>query len=298
MPRALFVSYTGLGGGAERLLVDVARRLDPPPLIACPDGALAESARAAGLRVLPLRERPIDVRASARDRIAAPLRIAGHAREIRFLCRTLRPDTLVAWGMRSMLAAAAGAPESQRVLFQHNDLLPPGATGRAVRRAARRADKVVCVSGAVARDLGLESAHVIHPGVDLDGFHPGPGGGHALLLGAIVDWKRPEVAIEAAERAGVPLRIAGAPLGNDGEALERRLRERAGPEVMFTGPISDPTAALREAGCLIHGSDVEPWGLVLVEALASGTPVVAPAAGGPAEIVTPECGVLYPPGDA
>ncbi len=49
---------------------------------------------------------------------------------------------------------------------------------------------------------------------------------------------------------------------------------------------------------LLHCADEEPFGLALVEALACGRPVVAPAAAGPLEIVTDGAGRLYPPGDA
>ena len=53
--------------------------------------------------------------------------------------------------------------------------------------------------------------------------------------------------------------------------------------------------ALQEHHVLLHCADREPWGLVLIEALAAGRPVVAPAAGGPLEILDRG---LYPPGDA
>ncbi len=66
----------------------------------------------------------------------------------------------------------------------------------------------------------------------------------------------------------------------------------------FDGPVSDPAAALAEATCLLHCADREPFGVALVEALACGRPVVAPASGGPREIVDRTCGVLYDPGDA
>ncbi|HEX4720406.1 MAG TPA: glycosyltransferase, partial [Thermoleophilaceae bacterium] len=121
-------------------------------------------------------------------------------------------------------------------------------------------------------------------------------------------WKRPDLALEIAALAArelpdLRLRIAGAPLDADGELLLQHLRARAArPDlagrVEFAGPLPDPAGALGDAGCLLHCSDREPFGLVLVEALASGTPVVAPAAGGPAEIVDATCGALYPPRDA
>src|ERR687887_848178 len=47
----LFVSYSGVLGGAERILVDAATRAGLPAIVACPEGALATAARAAGLPV-------------------------------------------------------------------------------------------------------------------------------------------------------------------------------------------------------------------------------------------------------
>ena len=59
-----------------------------------------------------------------------------------------------------------------------------------------------------------------------------------------------------------------------------------------------PLEALRGRSCLLHCADSEPFGLVVLEALASARPVVAPAVGGPAELLDDEVGRLYPPGDA
>jgi len=318
----LIATYTSESGGSERLLLDVARGLRRPPLIACPEGWLAGTARDAGITVFILPSRSLQLRASARDRVAAGARLAAHARELRHLCEDVRPDLLVAWGMRTGMAAAAGLRtlrDRPPVVFEHVDFLPGPAVARAVRAAAARADLVVSLSQATARELDPagrmgDRVEVVHCGVDLERFKPAPDGqaaaqaADALLLGAIVPWKRPDLALEAVALAakrlpGLKLRVAGAALDGGGEALLARLRERAAQpdlagRVEFSGPLRDPAAALREAGCLLHCSDREPFGLVLVEALASGTPVVAPAAGGPAEIVDDSCGALYPPGDA
>ncbi|MFL5894333.1 MAG: glycosyltransferase [Thermoleophilaceae bacterium] len=315
----LIASYSPHSGGSERLLLDVAAGLDEPPLIACPEGWLADRAREAGLVVLPLRMRSLHLRRSAPERIAAALRLAGHARELKRLCDDVRPEVLVAWSMRTAIAAAAavGAGRDRpRLVFHHVDFLPGPAIARAVRAAAARADTVICISHALARDLDPDGrlsgrVEVIHPGVDLARFVPGQTTDakrqDVLTLGAIVPWKRPDVALEIAATAArqVPqlrLRIAGDALDGGGDELIERLRRRAAEpdlagHVEFTGPLSDPREALRDAGCLLHSSDREPFGLVVVEALASGTPVVAPAAGGPAEIVDASCGALYPPGD-
>ena len=295
---ALIVSYTSHAGGAERILADHALAIGDDAIAAAPEGWLADRLRDEGVRVFPLRERPLELRG---QRAAAAVRLAGHAREVRRLGQALRPHTLVAWGMRSAIACAAAArliEPRPRLVFQHNDLLPAGAAGRAVRAAAKRADLVVALSQAIADDLGLDAV-VVRPGVNLYRFRPGDGppGGHALFLSAIAPWKRPQLAIEATRRAGVPLRLAGGPLDAAGERLEARLRELAPPHVTFAGRVPDPVPALQEAGVLIHCADREPYGMALVEALACGVPVVAPAAGGPLEIVDDACGRLYRPAD-
>jgi glycosyltransferase involved in cell wall biosynthesis len=62
--------------------------------------------------------------------------------------------------------------------------------------------------------------------------------------------------------------------------------------------VSDPREAIGAASLLLHCAEAEPFGVALIEALASGRPVVAPAGAGPLDIVTPECGALYEPCDA
>jgi GT2 family glycosyltransferase/glycosyltransferase involved in cell wall biosynthesis len=295
---ALIVSYSSQAGGAERILADHATAIDPQALVACPEGWLADRLEEQGLNVILLPERSMRMRG---NRLAALRRLRAHAREIEALVETWRPRVVVAWGMRTALACAAASP-APRFVFQHNDLLPDPVVGRVVRAAAAKAERVIALSDAVATDLdpgGKLEVEVIRPGVDLERFHPaGRPSGHALFLGAITPWKRPELAVEAAARAGVPLTIAGAPLDPEGERLAARLRAGAPASVIFAGRVPDPAAALRDAAVLLHCADREPYGMALVESLASGVPVVAPAAGGPREIVDDSCARLYRPGDA
>lgn len=298
-------------GGAEQILLETATGLDETPTIACPEGPLASRARAGGLHVLALREQRAELRGSTRDLVAAPLRLARHAREVRAIVAALEPDVLFAWGMRAALAATALGRGRPALVFQHNDLLPGPLIARAVRAAARQADAVVVLSECMARDLdpdGSLAPRVISPGVDLHEFAPGGPPDEppeVLVLGAIVDWKRPDLALEifslaARERPELRLRLAGAPIGEAGERLLGSLRRRAAEadldgRVEFAGRVEDVPAAIRRASCVLHCSDREPFGRALAEAIAAGRPVVAPASCGPLEILDETCGRLYPP---
>jgi glycosyltransferase involved in cell wall biosynthesis len=275
-------------GGAERVLLDWATALERP-LLACPPGPLAEAAAAAGLETVPVAARP-------------PRAAAARARELGGLVRRYRPRVLVASGLPALLAAAP-LPRPRLVALLHD--LPAGAARAAQTVALARAAAAVATSHAIARAAGGRVT-VIHPGVHgaWDVPPPPPGPPRALVLGALVPWKRADLALEIAARVpDLRLDVAGAPLPGDPAHYVARLHDRAArPDlagrVRLLGHVPDPRAALADAHLLLHCADREPFGLALLEALAAGRPVVAPAAGGPVEIVTPESGRLYPPGDA
>jgi GT2 family glycosyltransferase/glycosyltransferase involved in cell wall biosynthesis len=314
----LLATYSAALGGAERALIDFATALEPDRCLACPEGALAREARRRGLRVFPLRPRPLQVRSSVPTRARAALALLEHGRELRSLAAALDPEAVVAWGMRSALAyllPVSPSRESAPVVFGHNDLLPGRWTSRLVCRAARRADLVVVPSATVASDLERRCSldgrlRVISPGVDVNEFpvtEP-PGVPEVLVLGALVAWKRPDLALEAAARARIRvpelrLRFVGGRLPGDPDRIEQSIRLRAAaPDlagaVDVSGTVADPRPALARAACLLHCAGREPFGIAVLEALAAGLPAIVPASGGPAEIVDDCCAVLYPPGDA
>jgi glycosyltransferase involved in cell wall biosynthesis len=68
----------------------------------------------------------------------------------------------------------------------------------------------------------------------------------------------------------------------------------------FTGHLSPPYSAMAAADIVVNCSVVpEPFGLTLIEAMMLGRPVIAPAAGGPLEIIEPDVsGILFRPGDS
>jgi glycosyltransferase involved in cell wall biosynthesis len=307
----LFASYSGLLGGAERVLLDCATRLPRPAVIACPEGALADAARAAGLRHAEIPAGALRLRSAAMSRdvdddvgggpsTTAALQSAYHGARHAFglaraawgvggLVHRQQPAALVAWGSRAILAAGVIPRRPPTIAVLHD--IHRGPVRAAVRTGARRSDAIVAVSDAVAG--GLEAV-ILHPGVDLRAFTPSPlpeGPPKALYLGALVAWKRPDLAIEIARRMPeLELTLAGEP-------IERNVALPHADNVRLAGRV-DAREALAQAHVLLHCADEEPWGLALIEALACGRPVVAPDAGGPREIVAEGAGRLYPPGDA
>ena len=110
-----------------------------------------------------------------------------------------------------------------------------------------------------------------------------------LMAGELVSYKRPEIAIEAFNKSGKKLVVIGG-----GEMLQR-IRGMAGPTITIMGP--QPTSVLKEhyAKCqaLVFPGE-EDFGIIPVEAMASGRPVIAYGRGGATETVVPGLsGVLF-----
>ncbi|HZP43875.1 MAG TPA: glycosyltransferase family 4 protein [Candidatus Binatia bacterium] len=161
----------------------------------------------------------------------------------------------------------------------------------AVYRAFPRVP-LVSVSDAQRAPLaGVRWAATVHHGLprDLFRFHPGPGR-FLLFLGRISPEKRPDAAIRVAIAAGVPLRIAAKVDRADHAYFEEVVRPLLDhPLVEFLGEVDDRAkeALLADALALLFPIDwPEPFGLVLIEAFACGTPVIARRRGSVPEIVT------------
>ncbi len=142
-------------------------------------------------------------------------------------------------------------------------------------------------------------AQVIHNGVDLEWWHPGPGGDRLWWSGRITPEKAPHLAIEAARLAQLPLDLAG-PI-SDVTYFEQRVRPLLDENVRYLGHLTGKRQVehVRNArAVLVTPTWDEPFGLVVIEALACGTPVVAFGRGGIPDLLDDSrVGTLVSPGD-
>ena len=134
-------------------------------------------------------------------------------------------------------------------------------------------------------------ATVIHPPVEVDSFYSKPPSAYYLIVSELVPYKRLDTAIRVFSKSGRRLKVAGT--GPEFKALTRL----AASNIEFCGHVGENDLRELYARCLaLVMPGEEDFGIVAVEALASGKPVVALGKGGVTEIVPtgdPLGGVLY-----
>lgn len=240
-------------------------------------------------------------------------------RELATLLREVRPDAVISCTNKDHFAAwpacrAAGIPS----VWWVNDIVSaeffPWMARRAFLTQARRgARRLVVVSDFARRvlvDAGLADGRVvtIHNGIPLERYRRHPRGTLRRLIaagdsepvmgivGRVTPWKGQEFFVRLAE-AWCRENAAGrfVLLGhafNEDQAFEHRLREfvrdrRLRERVSFIPFQREVAAALSDLDVMVHASlKPEPFGRVIIEAMAVGVPVLAANAGGVPEIVT------------
>ncbi|RPF71029.1 glycosyltransferase family 4 protein [Aurantiacibacter spongiae] len=151
-------------------------------------------------------------------------------------------------------------------------------------------ERVIAISNAQASDVPPSSlAGVVHHGIPVDRLSFGSGsGGYLAFLGRMTDQKRPDRAISLAQATGLDLKLAG-PVdpGNPGY-FARVVEPELDHSITHIGLVDErgKQTLLGGALALVFPIDwPEPFGLVMIEAMACGTPVIAWRRGSAAEIV-------------
>jgi glycosyltransferase involved in cell wall biosynthesis len=322
--RVLHVNRVGFVGGTERVILTIGSGLKNSKfefVLACPEGDLASQAR---LRNIEVRPAPF-----SRMRITAnPITIAGYpfawrraAISIDKICQENAIDIIHAHHPVSGLYCLPAVRSLGLPLVLHVHDGPPVKPlyALALRRVARRAKKIICVSSAAKRTLEISGWHggqvkVIHNGVDplflgpaplpaADVVGPGP---HVAVFGVIEPRKGQDVFLQAAKELAsdwpnAHFWIIGArnfrDKANYGAQLDTMCA--SGPlagRVTFTGFRSD-IASLMQAMDVVTLTSVshETFGMTLVEAMALGRPVVTSGIGATAEIVADgDTGLVVP----
>lgn len=320
--RVLYVNQTGDVSGAERSLLALLGGLEGEvePVLACPDGTLAELAAQAGIPRRPILGTQASFRLHPVHTTRGLAEIGRSALQVRSLAGNLAPELIHANTTRAALLALLARRPRPPVLAHIRDWAPEGRFSRFVLGVvARRADLVVANSAYIARqfdDLApRRPVEVIHNPVDLGKFDPAKtdraaarrefGLGDETVALAVVaqltPWKGQDDAIRALAvlRAGgrdVTLLLAGsakfAAAGTqfDNQAYEHDLHALAAElgvadRVRFLGERGDVPNVLAAADVLLLPSWREAFGRIAIEAMAMGVPVAATQTGGPAEIV-------------
>jgi glycosyltransferase involved in cell wall biosynthesis len=248
------------------------------------------------------------------------------------LTRHVRADVVHSNSLHSWYGwAAAWLARKPHVWHAREIVVQSSAALRLERFMARHfAQRVLAVSAAVAAQLDPRNVVIVHEEADPLEFFPGRAGrareafaladdalvvgyvgridtwkGIDVLLDAVAHLKRESDPGAAAGRGGAHTEIvvAGGTVADKEEYAESLAARARGLGAHWLGALSGPVAGdlVADLDCLVYPStEPEPWGLVLVEALASGTPAVGTDAGGAREILAglpAKAGLLVPPRD-
>ncbi len=331
----LFVQPTSEVGGSDLALLRLVMGLDRTKvrsIVALPaPGPLVSRLESHGgtVRFVPMPPLRGTLNPWTQGRFVAGFPSA--VRALRTIIRRDRVDIVHSNSLFTLYGGAAARSAGVPHVWHVREILRRRTPVRAVLvgLVRRWATETIAMSSAVARMLaeGRRPARsrVIPDGIDLAQFHPGvegirvrrelgvPGDAPLVTFIARLDpWKGLEVFLRAARIVkdrlpGARFLVAGGEIPTHA-AYAERMRALAselglGPSIHFTGwnyRLDDIPEVLAASSVLVHASiEPEPFGLVLIEAMACARPVVATAAGGVLDIVDDgTTGILVTPGEA
>jgi glycosyltransferase involved in cell wall biosynthesis len=323
MMKILFYNHTGQVSGAEHMLLLILSRIDREGFelsLVCPEqGPLQEMAGDLGVNVESVSR--LEARFTWRvDRLVRYCKsFFGVISHLRRKVVSTRPDLLHANSIRAgLVATAATLGLGTRVVWHLHDVMPRHPLSTAIRAVASCSSRseMIAVSEAVARNFRGRWSHlmkdrvsVILNAIDLNKFQPDKTAKQKLrrqlrfresdLVIGMVGQLTPRkgqlellraFAVALTEVPQSVLLFAGAPLFNRGpeylELLKRTTSELGiGHKVRILGARSDVEVIMQSLDLLVVNSTTEAFGLVILEAMACATPVLAAAVGGIPEII-------------
>lgn len=322
--RVVYVDHCARLSGGELALLRLLPSLDVDAHVILGEaGPLVGKLRQAGVsvEVLPMADAAGSL---GRDRVSPGLlpvsAVAGSAAYVARLAarlRRLRPDLVHTNSLKAALyGGAAGRLASVPVVWHVRDRITddylPGPARRLVMAAARILPAAIIANSQATLETlgsaGIGGVAIASPlGLSLLAHHEKGGPLRIGIVGRLDPWKGQHVFLDAFAKAfpdgSEEAVIIGASLFGD-SGYEQQLERQAAAlgiqeRVTFQGFCDDVQEELRNLHMLVHASIIpEPFGQVVVEGMATGLPVVAANAGGPAEVIDHGInGLLYPPGD-
>jgi glycosyltransferase involved in cell wall biosynthesis len=255
-----------------------------------------------------------------------------YAKRLGAVLRHLKPHLIHSNGFKMHVLGGWTCPKKTPLLWHIHDYVSSRRImSRMLRWSSNGCTAVIANSASVAADLrtvlpGLNSS-VVYNAVDLDRYTPNgrtmdldaacglsplcDGTIRVGLVGTFARWKGHKVFLQALSKLprNAPIRgyIIGGPIyqTNGSQWTRNELEqevERLGlaGRVGFTGTLLDPAPAMRSLDIVVHAStEPEPFGMVIIEAMATGKALIASRAGGACELfVDGESALSHPPGEA
>jgi glycosyltransferase involved in cell wall biosynthesis len=333
--KIMFVQPNAEIGGSDIALLRTVEALDLAriePLVVTPEpGPFAPAFKAAGARQIVVPMQLLRTLPSVRYQAGYLARFLPTVLRLRRLIRDERPDLVHSNSLYCLYGAWAAKLSGVRHLWHVREIPPqlPVLTSAYVRMVYGLSSRVVFMTQDIRRRFGEAAegsakSRVLYDAVDLASWTVEPDRAAlrseigappdaqvVTFVGRLDPWKGAHVFVDAAIRLSATWPAArfvvcgGPPPGFEAYADGLRSKVTAAgldDVIRFLGfrPAGAPIARLMASSdVLCHCSvNPEPFGLVVIEGMALGRPVVAAAAGGPLEIITDGIdGVLAPPGD-